>query len=192
MKRWLLAAVLLVFAAQAKAQSSVAPASPPSMVLLPIGSPFGANGAWQFGLNVGGVPGACLQRDVAYGQWLVGPCYELLDLAKKNSTGALDSVFNVGGHALYNAQGAGASYGLHAGANVLATSGAVLQEVAQLFPYLESIADWQAPPWTRYVTNIVTVDYGFDLPIGRKWGHGPTLELNIPLPSLRQIQQNGL
>lgn len=178
MKRILLIVVLFALAGDAWCQTS----------LLNIGGSFGSTGEYQFGIDKGSVVGGCVQRELANGQWLAGPCRDVFVLQKKGL-----NVLHLGGAVMYNAEHGNPNYDLRIGANVGAATSALLSKVAEDIPYLSSLGSLSLPPFLIYLGNITTADYAVGWnpvhtpDVNGNFRHGPMVMLNIPLSDVEAL-----
>lgn len=164
-----------------------------SLDLYKLGKNFGSTGQWQFGIDKGATAGACLQREVHDGQWLAGPCRDVLILARNGAKAA-----HLGAAVMYNADRGNATYSLRAGVNVGSASKAFLVELSQKAPLLESIGDLKAPKWAAYLGSITTLDYAVgyrpkhNADVKGNWTHGPMFKMDFPLEDLYALIKLGI
>lgn len=201
MKHWLLAVALICFGSQAKAQDAApapvpdAPVSAPvSLDWYKIGQPFGKSKAWQFGLDTSAMPaGGCAQRELNDGQFLAGPCREILLLARNGV-----STFHLGAAALANAERGNMTYGPRLGVNIGSAAKATLASLAQKAPIIENLLDYPMPKFIKYVDKVLTVDYGVgyrpkhDANVRGNITHGPMVKLDLPLDDVIALLKLGL
>lgn len=185
MKKWVLIAALIALAGQARAQS---------LELYPLKSWTSSKGnAWVLGIDKSPTAGACLERELHDGQWLGGPCRDLLILSRNGH-----AAMHLGGAVLWNAEHGNANYALRTGFNIGPAMGAALDKIAANIPAVEGLANISLPPWANYISNIATVDgsIGYrpvhDKTVNGNLTYGAMFELNIPLADLESLIKIGL
>lgn len=158
-----------------------------------LGPAFGPAQSWQFGFDKSATAGGCVQRELHDGQWLAGPCRDVLLLAKDGEHRA-----HLGAAVMYNAERGNATYSIRAGVNAGPILRATLVLALNRLPYLENVADFQAPKFLAYLGDITTVDYAVGYrPTHSKdvignWTHGPMVKLDLPLADVYNLLKLGL
>ena len=196
----LLAALLAAPAAAVKAPSTIAsagdviqaapPLFPAASVVSPdssltpadwikIGGTFGRGKLWQFGVDKSITAGACAAYAWRAHSALIGPCRDVLILARKSSP-----VLHIGFAVLDSKSKP--NYTARIGFNVGPLAAASLNYVRSNIPYLESASGLTAPAWLSYVSSIATLDEMVGRINGRL-DQGPELKLNIPLSDLAAL-----
>lgn len=191
MKHWLAAAALTCFCSAARAQGSAAPAPIiPGWYKLhwtPASSP------WQFGLDASLSAGVCLERELHDGQFLAGPCRDVLLLAKDRRV-----AFHLGVAAMSNAERGNTAFQLRLGANLGPVGEAALRKVADRLPFLERLADWKAPPFLGKLADATTLDFMggprpiHDASVNGPWTYGVGVKVDIPLDAAFGWLKGGL
>lgn len=185
-------------AAPAPAPAPAAAPAAQSLDLLQIGSSFGKNRAWEVGIDKSPVLDACIQREVHDGQWLAGPCRDVLVLAKLDASGALHPVAHLGAAIMYNAEHGNASFSMRAGVNVGPAAHALMVKLADDIPGLEGISNITFPKWASYLGSVTTVDYAVgyrpthDASVNGNLTHGPMAKMSIPLDDLYSLVKIGI
>lgn len=172
-----------------------ATATPPvSLDWYKIGQPFGKNQAWQFGLDTSAMPaGGCVQRELHNGQYLAGPCRDILLLARNAVP-----TFQLGAAALANTERGNMTYGPYLGVNVGSVGKAALASAAQKAPVIENLLDYQMPPFVAYLDKVLSVDFkvGYrphhDASVKGNLTYGPMVKLNLPLDDVIALLKLGL
>lgn len=189
----LLAVAVLVIAARAQA------AQVGGQEWMRIGKPFGQNAAWQFGLDTSKMPaGGCVQRELNDGQWLAGPCRDILLLGKQQDSLDPKIIFHLGAYAMANSERANWAYGPRLGINTGQAAKLLFGQVVSNVPYLESLADWKAPAFISYLDKVLTLDYGVGYrPIHKSdvhgnLTHGPMVKLDLPINDVIALLRLGL
>jgi len=187
MKKTVIVVVMMLCAAVSRAQQVR------SLDLYQIGKNWGSHGQWTFGIDKGLTAGACLQREINDGQWLAGPCRDVLVMARDGY-----SVLHLGVYIMYNSERGNASYGPRMGVSVGRLGNYMAEKASELFPVIEAYAAWRAPPFVQYLGSIMTLDYGIgyrpahtDDVLGN-WTHGPMFKLDIPLDDVYGLLIKGL
>lgn len=194
MKRWLLAAALICFGSLARAQSSPIPPSPkasiPGWYQL---HTFDSGGHWRLGLDASTSVGACIERELHDGQWLAGPCRDVLLLAKDASV-----AFHLGVAAMSNAEHGNTAFQLRAGFNLGPAARAGVATAVDHLPVLEHALDWSAPPFLAKLADATTVDFMggprpvHDSSVRGAWTYGVGAKVDIPLDTLVNWLKGGL
>jgi hypothetical protein len=193
--------------APAPVAAPVAPAPAPAVVAAPavqsldlfqIGNSFGKNKSWEVGIDKSPVLDACIQREVHDGQWLAGPCRDVLVLAKMDASGMLHPVAHLGAAIMYNAEHGNASFAMRAGVNVGPAAHALLSKMADDIPGLEGISNITLPKWASYIGSVTTIDYAMgyrpvhDASVNGNLTHGPMAKMSIPLDDLYSLVKIGI
>lgn len=219
MKHWMLAAALICFGSTAHARSIDLPvarpftlAQAPADATLP--TPSGtaqdpapadsipgwyqlhwtaADSRWQFGLDASHTIGACLERELHDGQWLAGPCRDVLLLAKDRKV-----AFHLGGAAMSNAEHGNTAFQLRAGLNLGPLTEALLRKAADRIPGLGDLAGWKAPPWLAKLADATTLDVMggprpvHDASVNGMWTYGFGAKVDVPLDTVFEWLHIGL
>lgn len=191
--------VLATLLASCQTPAYAQEAAPSSMEWYKLGSPFGKNKAWQFGLDTSLMPaGGCVQRELHDGQWLAGPCRDIFLLAKAQDDGSFRSIFHLGAYAMANAQRVNWSYGPRFGVNAGQVVKLGLVKIIDNVPYLEALADLHLPKFMQYADKVLTFDYGVayrpvhDSSVNGNWTHGPMVKLDLPFSDVVGLLKTGL
>lgn len=174
MKHWLAAAALICFGSVAHAQDQAAPTIPGWYQLhwTPAAS------KWQFGLDASPSVGACLERELHDGQWLAGPCRDILLLAKDHKV-----AFHIGAAAMSNAEHGNTAFQMRAGFNV----GPVAKFVAGKLPLIDQLLEWNPPPFLGKLADATTIDAMggprpvHDASVNGPWTYGFGVKVDVPL-----------
>lgn len=148
-----------------------------------------ADSKWQFGLDASLSMGACLERELHDGQWLAGPCRDVLLLAKDHKV-----AFHLGGAAMSNAEHGNTAFQLRAGFNV----GPVARFVASKLPVIDQVLEWNPPPFLSKIADATTIDAMggprpvHDASVNGDWTYGVGAKVDVPLDVVYNWLKSGL
>lgn len=196
MKKALLLLVLLCAApARAEIVADVAAPPAPAVAALPGWYPLHtfSGGHWKLGLDASATMGACVERELGDGQWLVGPCRDILLLAKDSSV-----AFHLGVAAMSNAERGNTAFQLRAGFNVGPVARSLLAKTVDRIPVLERVTSWNLPPWMNKLADMTTLDFAggprpfHDASVDGLWTYGVAAKIDLPVDVLVGWLKSGL
>lgn len=180
------------FVAQGKAEiASATPAAIPGWYQLHTFG--GASGRWKLGLDKSPTAGACLERELHDGQWLAGPCRDILLLAKDSQVR-----FHFGLGAASNAEHGNTAFQLRLGFNVGPIAKGALAKAADSVPILEKFEEWNAPGWLSKIGDMTTLDFAggprpiHDASVNGEWTYGIGAKVDVPLDVIFGWLKSGL
>lgn len=154
----------------------------------------GKGSNWQYGVTNHYDIGACVERELHDGQWLAGPCKDILYLLHVDAAGNLNKFAHLGGAVMYNSGHGNASYQIRVGVNA-GSLGAVLSNgISIVAPNL----NLTPPPFVSYMANAVTFDYSagyrpvHDSSVNGNFTHGPQVMVNVPIATTFEWLVSGL
>lgn len=142
---------------------------------------FGS-GHWKLGLDAGVTGSACIERELHDGQFLAGPCRDILLLAKDGHV-----AFHIGAGIMSNTQHGNTSFQGRFGFNIGPAARASLLSAADKIPVLENVASIQLPPWASKIGDAMTVDFAggyrptHDSSVNGNWTYGVAVKVDLPL-----------
>ena len=189
--RALLAAAVLLFAPPAvRAAASAAPSLPADLQAAPAPAAAAAipgwyqlhwtdaSSRWQFGLDASPTIGACLEREIHDGQWLAGPCRDVLLLAKDHKV-----AMHMGVAAMSNAERGNTALQVRLGFNL----GPIAKYAASKIPVVDQILDWNPPPFLAHLGDATTLDFMggprpiHDASVNGIWTYGVGAKVEVPV-----------
>lgn len=183
---------VVVLALPAAAQVGVPAGAPVDM--LNLGSAFGPNSRFQLGIDKSLTAGACVQRELHDGQWLAGPCRDVLVLTRQGVR-----AMHLGAAVMYNAEHGNATYSLRLGGNVGPVVQAAIDMASSEIPMLqEALGAVHVPKFLGYLGHITTVDYAVGYrpthtaDVIGNLTHGPMVKMDIPLADVLALLKLGL
>lgn len=149
----------------------------------------GAAGHWKLGLDASSTAGACVERELHDGQWLAGPCRDVLLLAKDSKV-----AFHLGGAVMSNAEHFNTTFQLRMGLNL----GPVVKAGLDRIPALDSLANLNPPPWVSKLGNATTLDFAggyrphHTADVYGNWTYGVAVKVDVPLDAAFGWLKTGL
>lgn len=137
-----------------------------------------ASSRWQFGLDSSMSVGACLEREIHDGQWLAGPCRDILLLAKDHKV-----AMHMGVAAMSNAERGNTALQVRLGFNL----GPIAKYAASKIPVVDQILDWNPPPFLAHLGDATTLEFMggprpiHDASVNGIWTYGVGAKVEVPV-----------
>ena len=144
---------------------------------------------WQFGIDASPTVGACVERELHDGQWLAGPCRDVLLLAKDHKV-----AFHLGAAAMSNAEHGNTAFQLRFGFN----TGPVAKFAASKIPLIDQLANWTPPPFLSHLADATTIDFMggprpvHDSSVNGVWTYGVGVKVDVPLDVVYSWLKGGM